>query len=424
MISMQKVLSEFEIRDRNQPEYLEELRNCISIFEHYKEKISFNDIENTLLDFLEPDDLISFKIPWKNDRFEPQISRGFLVVMNAISNTTLTPIRFHSSLTFSILKSAVLKQAFLTTLLDKPAGSSLISADFEFKGRSESEITSFCTGLAKQLLRFTQTRNYICLPDHGVTSYEIDLFNKIFSEHNNTNCIFTGKSPLNHGLKNRIELINSFYANFSKNLFSNGESNKLVSAAIEGSDIKSFMLAKGMINSSINLISIIGEDFYIENINGFTIDQLNKINKHLNFKRKDISTLKGIIGEECKIDIKNNIKEIDLLYIINSNQTTNELIEKFKIKNIFNLTTSDLSHSNAIIDDHIPLFKLANLYIAQLESEHQEDDHDHMIISLGIAKETANRLNLFIKKYNIPTLNEAIYLYGIIFLSNLTKEQK
>ena len=155
-------------RDPNEKEFhqavaevLESVRPVLEQNPHYhKEKI--------LERIVEPERVIMFRVPWVDDQSEVYVNRGFRVEMNSVLGPYKGGLRFHPSVTLSILKFLAFEQVFKNALTSLPMGGGKGGADFDPKGKSDNEIMRFCQSFMSELFRHIGPNTDVPAGDIGV----------------------------------------------------------------------------------------------------------------------------------------------------------------------------------------------------------------------------------------------------------------
>ncbi|MDR1759377.1 MAG: NADP-specific glutamate dehydrogenase [Fibrobacter sp.] len=148
---------------------------------------------------LEPERVILFRVPWLDDKGEIQINRGFRVQMNSAIGPYKGGIRFHPSVSLSVLKFLAFEQVFKNSLTSLPMGGGKGGADFDPKGKSENEIMKFCQSFMTELSRHIGSDTDVPAGDIGVGAREIGyMFGQYKRLRNEFTGVLTGKS-LNWG---------------------------------------------------------------------------------------------------------------------------------------------------------------------------------------------------------------------------------
>src|SRR4029453_5476660 len=113
------------------------------------------------------------RVPWVDDAGRIQVNRGFRIEMNSAIGPYKGGLRFHPSVTLGLLKFRGLGQVFKNALTTLPMGGGKGGADFEPKGRSDTEVMRFCQAFMTELQRHIGPFTDIPAGDIGVGSREI-----------------------------------------------------------------------------------------------------------------------------------------------------------------------------------------------------------------------------------------------------------
>lgn len=145
---------------------------------------------------VEPERMILFRVPWMDDRGEVQVNRGFRVEMNSAIGPYKGGLRFHPSVTLSIIKFLAFEQIFKNALTTLPLGGAKGGADFDPKGRSDGEVMRFCQAFMAELFRHIGENTDVPAGDIGVGAREIGyLFGMYKKLQNKFTGALTGKGP-------------------------------------------------------------------------------------------------------------------------------------------------------------------------------------------------------------------------------------
>jgi len=148
---------------------------------------------------VEPERVIMFRVPWQDDRGEPQVNRGFRIEMNSAIGPYKGGLRFHPTVYLGILKFLAFEQVFKNSLTTLPMGGGKGGSDFDPKGKSDSEVMRFCQSFMTELFRHIGPDTDVPAGDIGVGGREIGfLFGQYKRIRNEFTGILTGKA-LNWG---------------------------------------------------------------------------------------------------------------------------------------------------------------------------------------------------------------------------------
>ncbi len=148
---------------------------------------------------IEPERLITFRVPWVDDQGQVQINRGFRVEMNSAIGPYKGGLRFHPSVNQGILKFLAFEQVFKNALTTLPMGGGKGGSDFDPKGKSDNEVMRFTQSFMSELFRHIGPNTDVPAGDIGVGGREIGfLFGQYKRLANEFTGVLTGKG-LNWG---------------------------------------------------------------------------------------------------------------------------------------------------------------------------------------------------------------------------------
>ena len=157
-------------------------------------------IHSGILDrIVEPERVIMFRVPWRDDRGMTQVNRGYRVEFNSAIGPYKGGLRFHASVNLSILKFLGFEQVFKNSLTTLPMGGGKGGSDFDPKGKSDNEVMSFTQSFMSELFRHIGPNTDVPAGDIGVGGREIGyLFGQYKRLRNEFSGVLTGKG-LNWG---------------------------------------------------------------------------------------------------------------------------------------------------------------------------------------------------------------------------------
>jgi len=143
----------------------------------------------------EPERVIMFRVPWMDDQGTVRVNRGFRIEMNSAIGPYKGGLRFHPSVTLSILKFLAFEQVFKNALTTLSMGGGKGGSDFDPKGKSDNEVMRFCQSFMAELFRHIGPNTDIPAGDIGVGAREIGfLFGMYKKLRNEFTGVLTGKS--------------------------------------------------------------------------------------------------------------------------------------------------------------------------------------------------------------------------------------
>ena len=170
---LQRVYTQVTTRDPDQKEFhqavlefLESLDQIIDRHPEYEEK----GIVET---FVEPERVITFRVPWVDDQGKVQVNRGYRVQFNSSIGPYKGGLRFHPTVNLSILKFLGFEQILKNSLTTLPMGGAKGGRDFDPKGKSDEEVMRFCQSFMTELQRHIGQFVDVPAGDIGVGAREI-----------------------------------------------------------------------------------------------------------------------------------------------------------------------------------------------------------------------------------------------------------
>ena len=177
-------------------------------------------IKEKILDRLvEPERIISFRVPWQDDKGEIHVNRGFRVQFNSAIGPYKGGIRFHTSVTQDSLKFLAFEQTFKNSLTTLPLGGGKGGSDFDARGKSDAEVMRFCHSFMNELYRHIGYHTDVPAGDLGCGAREIGYMYGQYKKLTNVfTGTFTGKKPNWGGSLLRPEATGYGVAYFTQNM--------------------------------------------------------------------------------------------------------------------------------------------------------------------------------------------------------------
>lgn len=335
-MNVQKILSDLEKRNPGEMEYLQAVREVLeSIESTYNANPQF-EAANIIERLVEPDRILTFKVPWVDDHGNVHVNRGFRVQFNNAIGPYKGGLRFHPSVNLSILKFLGFEQIFKNSLTTLPMGGAKGGSDFDPKGRSNNEIMRFCQSFMLELWKVIGPETDVPAGDIGVGGREIGflygMYKKLTHEHTG---VLTGKGINWGGSLIRPEATGFGVVYFtSEMLKSKGESFKGKTVAISGFGNVAWGAVKKATELGAKVVTLSGPDGYIYDPEGMNEEKINYM-LELRASNEDIvkpfaeefSSAKFIEGKhpwEVKCDIalpcatQNELNKEDAEHLINN----------------------------------------------------------------------------------------------------------
>ena len=194
--------------------------------------------KNAILErMIEPDRMITFRVPWVDDKGQYHVNRGFRVQFNNAIGPYKGGLRLHPSVYQGIIKFLGFEQCFKNSLTGLPIGGGKGGSDFDPKGKSDREIMAFCQSFMTELYRHIGADVDVPAGDIGVGAREIGYlygqYKRITGEYTG---VLTGKGLTYGGSLARKEATGFGLVYFTREMLAaKGESFEGKTVVVSGS---------------------------------------------------------------------------------------------------------------------------------------------------------------------------------------------
>jgi glutamate dehydrogenase (NADP+) len=276
-MNVDKLMNELEKKHQGEVEYLQAVREVLeSIADVYNENPQFESAA-IIERLVEPDRILTFKVPWISDNGQVNVNLGYRVQFNNAIGPYKGGLRFHPSVNLSSLKFLGFEQIFKNALTTLPMGGAKGGSDFNPKGKSDSEIMRFCQSFMTELWNVIGPETDVPAGDIGVGAREVGylygMYKKLARENTG---VLTGKGLNWGGSLIRPEATGFGNVYFAKEMLSTkGESFEGKTVAISGFGNVAWGAALKATELGAKVIAISGPDGYIfdpDGIKGEKID--------------------------------------------------------------------------------------------------------------------------------------------------------
>ena len=197
--SIENFMDKVKHKDPNELEFHQAVHEVVDSLWGFLD-LNRNYLHSGVLDrMVEPERVITFRVPWRDDRGVVNVNRGYRVEFNSAIGPYKGGLRFHPSVNLSILKFLGFEQVFKNSLTTLPMGGGKGGSDFDPKGKSDNEVMSFCQSFMTELSKHIGPNTDIPAGDIGVGGREIGyMFGQYKRIRNEFTGVLTGKG-LNWG---------------------------------------------------------------------------------------------------------------------------------------------------------------------------------------------------------------------------------
>ncbi len=264
-MNIQNIMAQLEAKHPGEKEYLQAVHEVLlSIEEVYNQHPEFEKAK-LIERLVEPERIITFRVPWVDDKGEVQVNLGYRVQFNSAIGPYKGGLRFHSSVNLSILKFLGFEQTFKNALTTLPMGGGKGGSDFSPRGKSDAEIMRFCQAFMNELFRYIGPEVDVPAGDIGVGAREVGyLFGQYKKLTRDWSGVLTGKGLSFGGSLIRPEATGFGGLYFVREMLADkGIDIKGKTIAISGFGNVAWGAAKKATEMGAKVITISGPDGYI-----------------------------------------------------------------------------------------------------------------------------------------------------------------
>ena len=172
-MEVSRIMQDLERKHPGESEYLQAVKEVlISVQDIYNRHPEFEKAK-LIERLVEPERVITFRVPWTDDKGEVHVNIGYRVQFNSAIGPYKGGLRFHPSVNLSILKFLGFEQTFKNALTTLPMGGGKGGSDFSIRGRSDAEVMCFCQAFMTELYRHIGPDEDVPAGDIGVGGREI-----------------------------------------------------------------------------------------------------------------------------------------------------------------------------------------------------------------------------------------------------------
>lgn len=278
-MEVKKIMQDLERKHPGELEYLQAVKEVLLSIENEYNKHPEFEKAKLIERLVEPERIVTFRVPWVDDKGEVHVNTGYRVQFNSAIGPYKGGLRFHASVNLSILKFLGFEQTFKNALTTLPMGGGKGGSDFSIRGRSDAEVMRFCQAFMAELYRNIGPDEDIPAGDIGVGAREIGyLFGMYKKLTHKWSGMLTGKGLEWGGSRIRPEATGYGALYFvSQMLATHNMDIKGKTVAISGFGNVAWGAAKKATELGAKVITISGPDGYIhdpEGISGEKIDYM------------------------------------------------------------------------------------------------------------------------------------------------------
>ena len=228
---------------------------------------------------VEPERIISFRVPWVDDKGNVQVNKGYRIQFNSAIGPYKGGIRLHPSVNQGILKFLGFEQIFKNSLTGLPMGGAKGGSNFDPKGKSDNEVMRFCQSFMSELYKYIGKDTDVPAGDIGTGAREIGyLFGQYKKLTGLYEGVLTGKGLTYGGSLTRTEATGFGVVYMACEILKGkGETLDGKVVAISGSGNVAIYCAKKFIELGAKVVTMSDSNGYIYDSNGINVDIVREI---------------------------------------------------------------------------------------------------------------------------------------------------
>ena len=269
---VQRVLDDVKSKNANEPEFIQAVEEVLSTLTPVLEANPQYEKAAILERMVEPERVVMFRVPWVDDNGVVQVNRGYRVQFNSAIGPYKGGLRFHPTVTLSVLKFLGFEQTFKNSLTTLPMGGGKGGSDFNPRGKSDGEVMRFCQSFMTELSRHIGADTDVPAGDIGVGGREVGyLFGQYKRLRNEFVGVLTGKGRPFGGSLVRPEATGYGTVYFAQYMLEKlGQDIKGKTVALSGFGNVAWGAAQKLVQLGAKVVAISGPDGYIYDEKGMT----------------------------------------------------------------------------------------------------------------------------------------------------------
>ena len=265
-----RVLERLRQKYPSEPEYLQSVQTWLEMIDPALDDPRYEKLD-LLTRMVEPERMVTFLVPWVDDKGIAHTSHGYRVQFNSAIGPYKGGLRFHPSVNESVVKFLGFEQTYKNALTGLPIGGASGGSDFDPRGRSGREIMRFCQSFMNSLYRYIGADTDVPAGDIGVGAKEIGYlygqYKRLLGKAESS--ALTGKGLTYGGSKVRLEAAGSGTVYFlARMLESQGDSLEGKTIALSGFGNMSWGVCRKAGELGAKVVTLSGPDGYIYDPDG------------------------------------------------------------------------------------------------------------------------------------------------------------
>ena len=337
-----EVLKTLKEKKKKKKEFIQAVSEVLDTIKPFIENNPSLKKEGLLERMVEPERIITFRVPWIDDNNNVRVNRGYRVQFNGAIGPYKGGLRFHPSVNQSIMKFLAFEQTFKNALTGLPIGGGKGGSDFDPKGKSDREIMHFCQSFMNELYRHIGHNIDVPAGDIGVGAREVGyLFGQYRKIKNQFEAgVLTGKGLEYGGSLARKEATGFGLIYFMREMLkANNLDFKGKIVTISGSGNVAIYAAQKAMEYGAKVVAMSDSNGCIYDERGVDLDEMKRIKEVERLRIKEYTK-----KFPCAVYIENQQDKTPAVYKIKA-----DIVLPCATQNDINLETAKILVNNGVI---------------------------------------------------------------------------
>ena len=276
----ERVLNDLKVRYAHEPEFIQAATEILTTLKPVVDRNEEKYEKAGLLErFVEPERIISFRVPWIDDQGVTRVNRGYRVQYNSAIGPYKGGLRLHPSVNQSILKFLGFEQILKNSLTGLPIGGGKGGSDFDPKGKSDNEVMRFCQSFMTELYKYIGADVDVPAGDIGVGAREVGYFYGQYKRITNLyEGVLTGKGLTWGGSLGRKQATGYGLCYLTRAMLeANGKQVAGKTVVVSGSGNVAIYAAEKITEMGGKVVAMSDSNGYIHDPNGVNLDVIKQI---------------------------------------------------------------------------------------------------------------------------------------------------
>ena len=274
-----KLMDTVEARNAGDKQFLITVRSVLEsiepVVDAHPEYIKYGVLDM----FVEPERVVTFRVPWIDDAGRVQVNRGYRVQSSSAIGPYKGGLRLHPSVTLDTVKFLAFEQTLKNSLTGLPIGGAKGGSDFDPKGKSDMEVMRFCQSFMNELYRHIGPDCDVPAGDIGVGAREIGYLYGQYKKLTGQYCgVLTGKGLSYGGSLTRKEATGYGLCYFTQEMLkANGQSFAGKTVVVSGSGNVAIYACEKATELGAKVVAMSDSNGYVYDADGIDLAAVKQI---------------------------------------------------------------------------------------------------------------------------------------------------